>query len=151
MFPCPECGAIYQEDGDDCQRRFDALLALDHSRTEPWGSRHGLAFSAFALQHPSRFPPDVALRAWTMLYSVYVLGNDYLRVTAALRRLGRQNPDWDLPALPASRPASPFAFTISDMGSFTAPSYPDQLDGWCRAALNGWDASVAFQVSSDSR
>ena len=53
---CDECGARYTEPGDSCQARFDQLLALDHSRQEPWGSRHGLAFAAFALQHPRRFP-----------------------------------------------------------------------------------------------
>ncbi len=138
MTTCLECGATYEDDGDDCPRRFHALLALDHSRTEPWGSRHGLAFSAFALQHPGRFPPDVAERAWILLYSVYVLGSDYQRVTAALRRLGRQSPDWDVPALPSPRPAPPFAVTIADLGSFPAASYPEQLDRWCRAALAGW-------------
>ena len=53
---CEECGAEYPEPADSCQARFDQLLALDHSRQEPWGSRHGLAFAAFALQHPRRFP-----------------------------------------------------------------------------------------------
>src|SRR5215469_2689129 len=104
MPTCPECGAVYASDTDDCAARFEALLALDHSRTEPWGSRHGLAFSAFALQHPGRFPPDVAVRAWIMLYSVYVLGSDYQRVTTAMRRMGRQNPDWDIPPFPGDNP-----------------------------------------------
>lgn len=139
---CPECGATYEAADDDCGRRFDALLALDHSRTEPWGSRHGLAFSAFALQHPNRFPPDVPQRAWILLYSVYVQGNDYRRVTAALRRLGRQLPKWAVPALPAGPPSSPFAVTIADLGAFAAPSYPDQLEQWCRSALKGWAAPI---------
>jgi hypothetical protein len=47
---CPECGATYSEEGDSCAARFDQLLALDHSRREPWGSRHGQAYAAFALQ-----------------------------------------------------------------------------------------------------
>ena len=142
MSTCPECGATFEAEGDNCQRRFDALLALDHSRTEPWGSRHGLAFSAFALQHPDRFPADVPRRAWIMLYSVYVLNNDYLRVTAALRRMGRKNPDWDVPALPPSPPGGSFATTIADLGSFAAESYPRQLDNWCRASLQGWGARL---------
>ena len=138
MRTCPECGAAYDHDADNCTARFEALLALDHSRTEPWGSRHGLAFSAFALQHPDRFPPDVPARAWIMLFSVYVQGNDYSRVTAALRRLGRENPQWDIPPLPALRPTPPFAVTIADLGSFAAETYPGQLDRWCRSALDGW-------------
>ncbi len=140
MKSCPECGASYAAEDDDCSRRFEKLLALDHSRTEPWGSRHGLAFSAFALQHPDRFPGDVPERAWILLYSVYVQGSDYMRVTAALRRLGRRNPDWSVPSLPAGRPVPPFAVTIADLGSFEAESYPRQLDEWCKAALAGWNA-----------
>jgi hypothetical protein len=137
MPSCNECGAVYQSEGDDCARRFETLLALDHSRTEPWGSRHGLAFSAFALQHPGRFPADVAERAWIMLYSVYIQGSDYQRVTAALRRMGRQNPEWGIPPLPQQRPST-FTVTIADLGAFEAESYPRQLDLWCQAALAGF-------------
>lgn len=140
MAACAECGAVYEAGGDDCQRRFDALLALDHSRTEPWGSRHGLAFSAFALQHPDRFPPDVAERAWVMLYSVYVQGADYVRVTSAMRRLGRQKPDWAVPPVPRGRPTADFRITIADLGSFAAETYASQLENWCRAAVDGWRA-----------
>ena len=135
---CLECGAVYQAEGDDCARRFDSLLALDHSRTEPWGSRHGLAFAAYALQHPGRFPADVAERAWTLLYSVYVLGHDCQRVTAALRRMGRQNPEWGVPPLPPRKPSPHFSVTIADLGSFDAGTYPQQLELWCKAALAGW-------------
>ena len=138
MPVCHECSAVYEANGDNCQRRFDALLALDHSRTEPWGSRHGLAFSAFALQHPDRFPADVPERAWIMLYSVYIEGRDYLRVTTALRRLGRQKPDWGIPMLPFERPTFRFAVTIADLGSFAVETYPQELDRWCKGALDGW-------------
>ena len=140
MLTCMECGAVYEAECDDCARRFDSLLALDHSRTEPWGSRHGLAFSVFALQHPSRFPPDVAERAWILLYSVYVQGNDYQRVTAALRRMGRQNPNWGVPPLSGHRPAS-FPVTIADLGSFPADRYPEDLDRWCKATVAAWRAA----------
>jgi len=142
MTACDSCGAVYEAEGDDCQRRFDALLALDHSRTEPWGSRHGLAFSAFALQHPDRFPPDVPARAWIMLYTVYVQGGDYLRVTTALRRLGRQKPAWDVPPFPARRQRANFEVTIADLGTFPADAYPKQLDLWCKSALDGWRQGV---------
>jgi hypothetical protein len=143
MPTCPECGAVYARDADDCGARFDALLALDHSRTEPWGSRHGLAFSAFALQHPGRFPPDVAGRAWIMLYSVYILGSDYQRVTTAMRRMGRQNPDWGIPPLPAGKARPPFTVTIANLGSFEAEKYPELLDRWCNATLAGWRGTPA--------
>jgi len=140
MPTCPECGAVYEAEDEDCGGRFEALLALDHSRTEPWGSRHGLAFSVFALQHSDRFPPDVAERAWILLYRVYVEGNDYQRVTAALRRMGRQNPDWDVPARASRRTAS-FSVTIADLGSFAADRYIDNLDRWCRATVEAWRGS----------
>jgi hypothetical protein len=142
MAVCLECGAVYAKDTDDCSLRFEALLALDHSRTEPWGSRHGLAFSAFALQHPDRFPPDVPERAWIMLYSVYMQGSDYVRVTAALRRMGRLNPEWGVPPLPAGKPVPPYGITIADLGSFPAEGYPEQLDLWCKAPLNGWRSDM---------
>ncbi|HWE84268.1 MAG TPA: DUF5946 family protein [Terracidiphilus sp.] len=138
MRTCPECGASYEAADANCARRFEALLALDHSRNEPWGSRHGLAFSAYAIQHSDRFPPDVLERAWILLYKVYVNGEDYRRVTDALRRSGRRNPDWELPPVPQSRPRPHFAVTIADLGSFPSETYPQQLEDWCKASLQAW-------------
>ena len=68
---CQECGAVLGADGDDCQRRSTPSLP-SITPAQPWGSRHGRAFSAFALQHPNRFPLDVPERAWILLYSVYI-------------------------------------------------------------------------------
>jgi len=70
---CPECGATYSEEGDSCAARFDQLLALDHSRREPWGSRHGQAFAAFALQHPVIHEASLD-RGWAALWRIYVAG-----------------------------------------------------------------------------
>jgi catechol 2,3-dioxygenase-like lactoylglutathione lyase family enzyme len=53
------------------------LLALDHSRQEPWGSRHGVAFAAFALQHPARYATSLD-PAWATLH----------RMQGECRRLG---------------------------------------------------------------
>ena len=138
MHICPECGANYEAADDDCARRFDLLLALDHSRTEPWGSRHALAVSAYALQHPSRFPHDVIERAWILLFKVYVQGDDYRRVTAALRRAGRDNPQWDLSPVPPGKPGPHFPVTIADLGPFAAETYPQRLEDWCKASLEAW-------------
>ncbi len=138
MATCRECGAVYEREGDGCASRFEALLALDHSRAEPWGSRHGLAFSAFALQHPERFEPAVLERAWIFLVKVYEQGDDYRRVTAALRRVGNDTPDWDVPKFPGGRPDRFFSVTITDLESFAAETYPEKLDAWCRAALAAW-------------
>ena len=138
MARCPDCGAVYLAPGDGCAARFNALLALDHSRREPWGSRHGLAVSAFALQHPGRYGRDVLERAWLYLFSVYVTGRDRGRVARALRRAGKAAPGWAVPPLPAARPEPRFGVTIADLGSFAAETYASQLDSWCQAALAAW-------------
>lgn len=140
MSACSDCGAVYASAEENCATRFDTLLALDHSRVDPWGSRHALAFSAFALQHPDRFGRHVLERAWLLLLSVYEKGVSADKVTEALRRAGKGRPDWALPPLPPGKPVPPFAVTIADLGSFAAEGYPGQLDDWCRAALEGWRA-----------
>ena len=140
MTKCPDCGAAYASAQENCATRFDALLALDHSRTEPWGSRHSLAFSTFALQHPGRFTREVLQRSWFLLVSVYEKGVSADRVAGALRRFGKRSPDWDLAPLPPGNPAASFRVTIADLGAFAAESYPAQLDDWCRATLEAWRA-----------
>jgi Family of unknown function (DUF5946) len=71
---CEECGARYRVAADPCQDRLDQLLALDHSRREPWGGRHGLAFAAFALQHPRRYPAASVASARELIHRVAVNG-----------------------------------------------------------------------------
>lgn len=143
MDPCPDCGALYHTSTDTCAQRFDTLLALDHSRREPWGSRHALAFAAFALQHAGRYPRDILQRSWLLLTSVYLGGVPAAKVVRGLRRSGKAQPDWDTPDLPARHPPTEFAVTIADLGSFTAESYPSQLDAWCKATLAAWQAPSA--------
>lgn len=126
---CEDCGAHYQDADDSCQARFEQLLALDHSRQEPWGSRHGLAFAAFALQHPRRFSTASVARSRELIERV-VAGEPLARVIAELRAqpqavAGRQ---------PAAAPA-PFAVTIADLGNFNAAIYADDLLRWARAAV----------------
>jgi len=135
---CPECGAAYAAPEDNCEVRFERLLALDHSRQEPWGSRHGLAFAAFALQHPDRYEREILRRGWLFLYAVFVLGHDPAAVARGLRRAGKAPPGWDIPALPEGRPKPPFPVTIADLGAFCADTYGETVDAWCRASLNGW-------------
>jgi Family of unknown function (DUF5946) len=135
---CIECGAVYDRESESCASRFEVLLALDHSRTEPWGSRHGLAFSAFALQHPRRFPRHVLERSWILLFKVYNEGEDPKRVIDALKGYGKRNPNWTVPPLPAGTPDRHPTVTIASLGSFAPETYPRQLDGWCKDALAGW-------------
>jgi hypothetical protein len=134
---CAECGAHYPRDGDSCESRFDTLLALDHARREPWGSRHGQAFAAFALQHPSAFGSSVDA-AWAALYQIYIAGDDPRAVFDALTvRKGTPQPWWDIPPRPECRTSDPM-ITIADLGDFGAETYPSRLDAWCRDAIAMW-------------
>lgn len=136
---CPECGAVYATDADSCTARFDALLALDHSRHEPWGSRHGQAFAAFVLQHPVRFRPALD-GAWAALCGIYLAGLSPAYVFATLMRQGgRIAGEWEMPERPG-RPTRYPTVTIVDLGEFSADGYPELLDRWCRAALDAWCA-----------
>jgi len=133
-FRCAQCGAEYEDDNDSCPARFDRLLALDHSRQEPWGSRHGQAFAAFALQHPTTYSSSLD-HAWHALYRIYVAGDAPARVFAALR--ARRSFDGDTPHRPAQRLEMP-RLTIAHLADFAADSYPQRLDDWCRASLASW-------------
>lgn len=132
---CPACGATYLAPDDSCGVRLDALLALDHSRTEPWGSRHGLAFAAFSLQHPSSVQPAVALRAFDTLDRVYRLGEPVSHVLKDMRAAATGAPTTAVmrPALPPR--VTPPAMTIADLGDFAADTYAANLDAWCLATL----------------
>ena len=134
---CEECGARYATPGDDCTARFNKLLALDHSRQEPWGSRHGQAFSAFVLQHPRRYAASLD-HAWTALYRICV---DHVPGQAAFAELAAHHgvipPHWaavERRAYALERPS----VTIADLGDFAATTYPERLDEWCRAGLAAW-------------
>lgn len=127
---CDECGARYTEPDDSCQARFDLLLALDHSRQEPWGSRHGLAFAAFALQHPRRFPAASVAQARELVQRVVIGGEPLAHVTAEFRTRPRSDA-----SAPAATAAAGFAVTIADLGTFAAATYPADLQRWARAAL----------------
>src|SRR5262245_58855980 len=138
---CPGCGASYARDDDSCSARFEQLLALDHSRQEPWGSRHGQAFAAFELQHPQRFATSLD-HTWAALHRIYVAGERPSFVFDRLRADRRTAlGEWDVPARPP-RPVSAPPVTIADLGDFDADGYADQLDDWCRAALSMWGVTA---------
>ena len=133
-FHCVQCGAEYENENDSCSARFDRLLALDHSRQEPWGSRHGQAFAAFALQHPATYPSSLD-HAWQALYRIYVSGDQPAYVFAALRE--RRPFETDSPRRPTQRAGMP-SVTIAYLADFDADTYPERLDAWCRASLAAW-------------
>ena len=134
---CPQCGACYQSSDDSCESRFDALLALDHSRRQPWGSRHGSTFSAFALQHPRGRSREALERCWTLLHRIWIAGDDPEAVARVLRRWNEGTiPSWTVPPLPDDvGSARRFRVTIADLGDFDAERFPRSLEAWCRATL----------------
>src|ERR1700680_4592958 len=122
---CSECGARYVDEQDSCAAHFEQLLALDHSRREPWGSRHGQAFAAFALQHPDRHQGSLEV-AWQALYSIYVLHEAPTEVfTSVGRSASGVTVSGQIPPRPG-RPASRPNVTIADLGDFSATSYATQ-------------------------
>ena len=139
-MPCAECRATFLDTGDSCASRFAVLLGLDHSRQEPWGSRHGQAFAAFALQHPTVYPQSLD-HAWASLFQIYVAQADPSYVFATLRAAAERGVPraWAVPPRPAQRVSAP-AVTIADLADFAADAYPLHLDTWCRASLASWGA-----------
>jgi Family of unknown function (DUF5946) len=137
---CVECGARYTSDDDSCHARFEILLALDHSRQEPWGSRHGQAFAAFVLEHPTAYATSLDA-AWELLYRIYSLGEAAPTVIASLRRdAGRPRSGGGVPPRPRTQTSLP-RVTIADLSGFAAATYPSQLNAWCEAALASWSAA----------
>lgn len=139
---CAQCGATFDGDSQSCEEQFDKLLALDHSRVQPWGSRHGLAFSTFALQHPAGRGAAQLTACWIMLYRVWIKGDNRARLAAALRQRQDLPPsEWDVPPLPPPPAGSRYAVTIADLGEFDAETYVAKLEEWGRATLAAWMAA----------
>lgn len=137
---CAECGAIYSDARDSCAQRFQALLALDHSREEPWGSRHGIVFSCYSLQHPLQQPYEVLERSWLVLHRLVMAGDDPARLFAGLRRGKDIRPtDWNAPPLPEPpAPGCHYDVTIANLGDFEPTEYPARVDAWAKATYEHW-------------
>jgi hypothetical protein len=129
-YICADCGARYDNAEDSCTVRFDQLLALDHSRQEPWGSRHGLAFAVFALQHPNRYHAATRARSFELLERVFLRCESTESVIGDFRARGSDGRSNELPSV-----AGPFSYTIADCGSFDAADYVARLEQWCRNTL----------------
>jgi hypothetical protein len=124
---------------EGCDARFEQLLALDHSRQEPWGPLHGLAFACFALQHPSQHITSTLERAWLMLHRIVVAGDKPSDVARGLRRAHGSDASWQGAPFPG-REAHPARFdvTITDLGDFPAERYAADAARWARATLVGY-------------
>ena len=141
--PCPQCGAVFADSASTCEEQFDKLLALDHSRVQPWGSRHGLAFSTFALQHPDGRTAAQLAACWVMLYRVWIEGDNRAKLAASMRSRQDLPPsEWGVPPLPAVPAAlTRYAVTIADLDEFDSETYPEKLEDWGRATLAAWMAA----------
>lgn len=128
---CKDCGARYEDEGDSCATRFDQLLALDHSRKEPWGSRHGLAFAVFALQHPSQYGAATRARSFELIERVFLRNEPMHLVIRDFRDRSSEMKSNELSAM-----VGPFSYTIADCGSFEAGVYVADLERWCRTTLS---------------
>jgi hypothetical protein len=139
---CVQCGAVFADASQSCEQQFDKLLALDHARLQPWGSRHGLAFSTFALQHPRGRTPAQLAACWVMLYRVWIKGDNRAKLAAAMRERPDLPPaEWGVPPVPAVPAADTrYAITIADLGEFDADTYVRKLEEWGRATLAAWGA-----------
>ncbi|WP_199809877.1 DUF5946 family protein [Streptomyces sp. NRRL F-5126] len=148
--PCPECGAPMDPlDPRSCDELFHALLALDHSRREPWGPLHGVSVSCFLLQHPHRLPADGGAMARALLRAYLRGGLDEVDRLVGQARRGnshrvRGTPsrvvrDAAVPHCDASRPR--FSVTIQDVavdGTFPASEFTQRVEAWAAAAVDAW-------------
>ncbi|NUP49039.1 MAG: hypothetical protein HOW97_17290 [Catenulispora sp.] len=141
MNPCPECGAA----SGACDELFSALLALDHSRTEPWGPLHGVSVSCYFLQHPGRSAASHRAREWELVHAY--LDGGLAAVAWTARRARSENshrgPGLTTPAMPAVRAVPPtvFAVTIEEVavdGTFPAGGFADRVTAWAAATVRAW-------------
>ena len=141
MDTCPECGA---HSATPCEELFHRLLALDHSRQEPWGPLHGATVACYLLQHPSALPQgghDFPLE----LLRVHVENGAEAsrRLTERSRRANSHRVRDREQAAPASSPEAPagFRFTIaetSEDGGFPAEGHPERVRAWAESTLAAW-------------
>lgn len=151
MTFCAQCGG--SSSGESCVDRLAVLLALDHSRQEPWGSRHGIAFAAYTLQHSAGIDESALQNCWFMLTRVYESGDNRLDVVNGIRATYRNkhgkgynksNSAHSLIAQTAcslvkrKSPPTYFDVTIADLGDFIPDNYPELLDAWCLATIRAW-------------
>lgn len=99
-----------------CAELFAELLALDHSRRQPWGALHGEAVACYVLQHPS------APRAPRVVEPLHERIEGYAGTPPSEARTTR------------------IGMTIHDVavdGTFPAAGYPERLRRWAQWILAG--------------
>lgn len=132
---CAECGASGRL--GTCAELFDALLALDLQRLQPWGRFHGLNVACYLLQHPSRAPASALDGHWHMVTLFLAEGLDAMNaLQAGLVRANRHGArPWSAFDPPPARSA-PATVTIEDTsfdGTFPAAGYEQRMLDWARS------------------
>jgi hypothetical protein len=129
---CAECGASGRL--GTCAELFDAPLALDLQRLQPWGRFHGLNVACYLLQHPSRTPASALDGHWHMLTLFLTEGLDAMNaLQAGLVRANRHGArPWSAFDPPPARSVAA-TMTIEDTsldGTFPAAGHEQRmLDG----------------------
>jgi hypothetical protein len=153
MRRCLECGAPVSP--RSCDDLFRELLALDHSRQEPWGPLHGIAVACFFLQHSSRLSAAVRALHWALL-DAYLRGGlaaaapmtERVRQLNSHRRGGRAPRAGDYPGappFPGGVPPRHYGTTIADValdGTFPAAGYDERVRSWATDTMSAWQAAT---------
>lgn len=138
---CGDCGA--SGDLGTCSQLFDALLALDLQRLQPWGRFHGLNVACFLLQHPSYPLAAKSTTAsggqWQHVTTFVNKGLDAVHELETHRvRANRQGKrPWLAVDLPPPRVHHPHT-TIEDVsvdGTFPAEGYPQRMRAWAKSVI----------------
>jgi len=136
---------------------FDRLLALDHSRAEPWGPLHAVTVTCYRLQHPATCAVGQEEPMLDLLRTYRDGGLEALhrwteaarRSNTHRRRAARSTPESSgldsgpTAQPPASRPDRPARFetTIADVavdGTFPAQGFADRMRTWAQATIRAW-------------
>jgi len=126
---------------------FERLLALDHSRQEPWGPLHGVVVACHRLQQATA-PLPVDDQLFVQL-RVFLDGG--LPAVSRYWAQARARNSHRAGGAPFAAPTGPlldgpparFAVTIRDVavdGTFPADGYPDRVRDWAVATLEAWGA-----------
>lgn len=150
MNTCKDCGAVADE--TSCEELFHRLLALDHSRAEPWAAFHAVNVASYALQHPtwssSRFRDGqyriLSVFATDGLSGVHALTASRVSANSHRQKRGRTHellqPDAGR-ALSGVEPPTQFRTTIHDVavdGTFPAAGYTERVTNWAEATRTAW-------------
>ncbi|MDE3725144.1 DUF5946 family protein [Nocardiopsis sp. N85] len=144
MDTCARCGAV---SGTPCEELFQRLLALDHSRQEPWGPLHGVAVACYRLQHPASLAEGTHAFPLELLRTHVEDGAEASRkLTERARRANShrvRRREHGAPAAPRTNVPSGFTFTVAEVavdGGFPAEGHTERVRAWAEATLAAWSA-----------